>query len=163
MEASHHRVIGVFAAQLADMKASRGGKVGVLAKKYANAAHSALTESVDSRRADLAKLFMPVLVLADVFNPAALGWTKAPSTCRACCPCFVWCCNRMPSQEPLFLVQQLAADGRPYGCCHTRRDSRSDPTQDWIAAVRADEEEHPPIKLQHEPDASAEIEQQARL
>lgn len=41
--------------------------------------------------------FLPVQLLPDVFNPAALGWQKSPRSCQVCCCCFVWCCNRMPA------------------------------------------------------------------
>jgi len=41
--------------------------------------------------------FMPVQLLPDVYNPAALGWKKSPRSCQVCCCCLVWCCNRMPA------------------------------------------------------------------
>lgn len=88
------------------------------------------------------EMLRPVVDLPALFNPVALGWRPPPTCCRRHCHCLVRCCNRDDDQQPLFLVQQMAADGRPYGCCHARQDPRDDSTCDWVDEVEKEEKEH---------------------
>lgn len=141
---AHERCVATLAAKLA---ATKPEGVDKDQKMAVGLAKRALQDMQERSGQPTVFWFLPVQVLPDVFNPAALGWVKAPRTCQICCPCAVWCCNRMPSQKPLFLVQQMAADGRPYGCCHTRRDARSDPTKSWMQVVRSDEAQNPPLPV----------------
>ena len=136
-QVEHERLVAALSAELAISK-TQGAKEDL---KTARAlGRRALREVADASSQPNVFWFLPVEVLPDIFNPVSLGWKKAPRTCQMCCPCMVWCMNRLPAQKPLFLIQQMAADGRPYGCCHTRRDMRSDPTLQWVDLVRADAE-----------------------